>query len=378
MEVPALRNSTEQLQIFQDGTDRLTRPRREQRDGAPRGQPRPDVASSPAAGTPPTQAQTGSSADGSVEDTVRWGEREPRIEAKLAEKRRVWSRNPAILQTRHSVHLGDARVMPELESSRIHLIVTSPPYWNLKHYPDLPEGQLGNTSDYAEFLDQLRRIWKRCYDVLVPGGRMCIVVGDVCLSRRKTGRHNVVPLHSDISHDCIQIGFEYLSPIFWYKIANARTEVLGNGATFLGKPYEPNAVIKNDVEYILLFRKPGYRKPTTEQRALSIIEREDYDRWFRQIWVDIPGKVRADGHPAPYPKQVALRLISMFSFVGDTVLDPFGGTGTTTLAAIESHRSSISYEIEPRYLNLARARLLKSHRHATLEFCRSSSVPNPG
>ncbi|MFQ5962322.1 MAG: DNA-methyltransferase [Candidatus Methylomirabilales bacterium] len=288
---------------------------------------------------------------------MRGRKREPKIEAKFDEKRRALSRNPAILKTAHWIYLGDARVMEELHSEPfVHLVVTSPPYWNLKEYPGL-SGQLGNLASYREFLGELRRVWARCCRLLVPGGRLCVVVGDVCLSRRKAGRHSVVPLHADISRDCVEIGFDYLSPIFWYKIANAATEVTGNGTTFLGKPYEPNAVLKNDVEYILIFRKPGsYRTPTPEQRTLSIIDRKDHNRWFRQVWADIPGQARVQGHPAPFPKELAFRLISMFSFVGDTVLDPFWGTGTTTAAAIEAHRSSIGYEIEPHYLGIGRAR----------------------
>ncbi len=296
--------------------------------------------------------------------------REPSIEAKFVEKRRAWASRPAILKTTHWIYLGDARVMKELGSEPlVHLVVTSPPYWNLKEYPLLTNGQLGNMTDYQEFLAELRRVWTRCFQLLVPGGRLCIVVGDVCMSRRKAGRHSVVPLHADISRDCIEIGFDYLSPIFWYKIANAATEVEGNGTTFLGKPYEPNAVVKNDVEYILIFRKPSsYRMPTPEQRTLSIIDRRDHDRWFRQIWADIPGQVRVQGHPAPFPKELAFRLISMFSFVGDIVLDPFWGTGTTTAAAIEAHRSSIGYEIEPRYLEIGRARFRQSSLDARVEF----------
>lgn len=298
------------------------------------------------------------------------GKREPSIEAKFVEKRRAWASRPPILKTTHWIYPGDARVMEELGTEPlVHLVVTSPPYWNLKEYPPLPESQLGNLPDYRRFLDELRRVWTRCFQLLVPGGRLCIVVGDVCLSRRKAGRHSVVPLHADISRDCIGIGFDYLSPIFWYKIANAVTEVEGNGTTFLGKPYEPNAVIKNDVEYILIFRKPGsYRTPTPEQRALSIIDREDHDRWFRQIWTDIPGQLRVQDHPAPFPRELAFRLISMFSFVGDIVLDPFWGTGTTTEAAIDAHRSSTGYEIEPRYLEIGRARFRQISLDARVEF----------
>jgi DNA modification methylase len=169
----------------------------------------------------------------------------------------------------------------------------------------------------------------------------------------------------------MELGFDYLSPIFWYKIANAATEVEGNGAGFLGKPYEPNAVIKNDVEYVLIFRKPGaYRAPTPQQRALSIIDRSDHDRWFRQVWADIPGQVRLRGHPAPFPKEVPFRLINMFSFVGDVVLDPFWGTGTTTAAAMEAHRCSIGYEIEPDYLAIGESRFRQTVFEVEVEFVR--------
>ncbi len=304
-----------------------------------------------------------------------WGSVEPKISAKFDEKRRAWARKPAILQTTHRIYLGDSRVMSELGGEPlVHLVVTSPPYWNLKEYPELAGSQLGNVPDYREFQAELRRVWLRCFELLVPGGRLCIVVGDVCLSRRKAGRHSVVPLHADITSACIEIGLDYLSPIFWYKIANAATEVEGNGSPFLGKPYEPNAVIKNDVEYILIFRKPGsYRTPTPEQRALSIIDREDHDRWFRQIWAGIPGQIRSQGHPAPFPKELAFRLISMFSFVGDLVLDPFWGTGTTTAAAIDAHRSSIGYEIEPRYMEIGKARFQQGSLDAMVDF----SAPGP-
>ncbi len=307
--------------------------------------------------------------------------REPKIEAKFAAKRRAWAEQPEILRTSHRIYEGDGRLMEHLGAEPfIHLVVTSPPYWNLKEYPARPGLQLGNLPDYQEFLGQLASVWRRCFQLLVPGGRLCVVVGDVCLSRRKTGRHSVVPLHADISHQCVQLGFDYLSPIYWHKIANAATEVEGNGSAFLGKPYEPNAVIKNDVEYILIFRKPGgYRTPTSQQRVLSIIDREDHDRWFRQVWTDLPGQARLHGHPAPYPKELAFRLISMFSFVGDLVLDPFWGTGTTTAAAIDAHRCSTGYEIEPEYLVIGQTRFRQIHLEADVEFVlRDSRVRERG
>ena len=184
---------------------------------------------------------------------------------------------------------------------------------------------------------------------------MVCVVGDVCLSRRNFGRHVVFPLHSDISVICRKIGFDNLNPIIWYKISNAKYEVQGQ-TTFLGKPFEPNAIIKNDMEFILMQRKPGgYRKPTELQRNRSKIEKEDFKKWFRQIW-DLKGERKRD-HPAPYPFELAYRLVRMFSFWGDTVLDPFCGTGTTMLAAMETERNSIGIEVDPTYCNIAGRRL---------------------
>jgi len=183
------------------------------------------------------------------------------------------------------------------------------------------------------------------------------VVGDVCVSRREFGRHLVFPLHSDISVMCRHIGFDNLNPIIWHKIANASYEV-PNGAKFLGKPYEPNAIIKNDMEFILMQRKPGgYRKPTEEQRRQSMIDKKDFNRWFQQIW-NIPG-ASTKKHPAPFPLELATRLVRMFSFVGDTVLDPFCGSGTTMVAAFKNSRNSIGVEIDPEYCRMA-ARYLKT------------------
>lgn len=284
---------------------------------------------------------------------------EKSVEEKFLRRELAWADQNNLPHTRHHIYRGDAREMHELGSSPcVHLVVTSPPYWTLKEYPgSASQGQLGSVAGYDEFHAELAKAWKRCFTLLHSGGRLCVVVGDVCLSRRASGRHKVMPLHADIIGHARACGFDYLSPIYWYKIANLATEVRGNGSAFLGKPYEPNAVIKNDVEYILLFRKPGeYRHPTQMQRKLSVITRDNHKRWFRQIWSDIPGE-STRLHPAPFPKELASRLISMFSFVGDTVLDPFGGLGNTTAAAIENHRSSIGYEIEPEYLGLAKREL---------------------
>ncbi|HEX5385596.1 MAG TPA: site-specific DNA-methyltransferase [Gemmatimonadales bacterium] len=278
---------------------------------------------------------------------------------KFAERDAAFAARPALLGTRHELYLGDARSMLELDAGRkLHLVVTSPPYWTLKNYEGTAgPAQLGAVQDYERFQLELAKVWRRCFDLLVPGGRLCVVVGDVCLPRKSGGRHRVVPLHADIASHCGRIGFDYLTPILWHKIANAVTEVEGNGAAFLGKPYEPNAIIKNDVEYVLLFRKPGaYRSPTEEQRRLSLIDKNDHAAWFRSIWTDIPGASGQKGHPAPFPVKLAYRLIRMFSFVGDTVLDPFVGSGSTTQGAIQAYRSSVGYEIEPYYFDQLKQR----------------------
>jgi DNA modification methylase len=256
--------------------------------------------------------------------------------------------------TTHRLVQGDARDLSFLQDESIHLVVTSPPYWNLKQYNDNKD-QLGHISDYEQFLIELTKVWRECFRVLVPGGRMVCVVGDVCLSRKKHGRHVVVPLHADICVACRKIGFDNLNPIIWHKISNANYEVQ-NGSKFLGKPYEPNAIIKNDIEFILMQRKPGgYRKPTNIQRDKSRIEKKEYNEWFQQSW-NITG-ASTKNHPAPFPVELAYRLVRMFSFFGDTVLDPFCGTGTTVIAAMKCDRNSIGVEIDSEYCRRAAERI---------------------
>ncbi len=256
--------------------------------------------------------------------------------------------------TTHRLIQGDACDLSFIEDESIHLVVTSPPYWTLKRYRP-HHRQLGHVEDYEEFLANLRRVWEDSYRVLVPGGRLVCVVGDVCLSRRAHGRHVVVPLHADICVQCRQIGFDNLNPIIWHKISNASYEV-ENGTRFLGKPFEPNAIIKNDIEFILMQRKPGgYRKPTQSQRDASKLTKKEYNEWFQQFWN--LGGASTKNHPAPFPLELAYRLVRMFSFVGDTVLDPFMGTGTTTVAAIRGQRNSVGVEIDPVYFEQANKRV---------------------
>lgn len=258
--------------------------------------------------------------------------------------------------TIHRLINGDSRDLSFLPDESVHLVVTSPPYWNLKRYNEHPD-QLGHIQDYEAFLLELEKVWRHVYRVLVPGGRLVCVVGDVCVARRNFGRHLVFPLHADICVICRRLGFDNLNPIIWHKISNASYEV-SNGSKFLGKPYEPNAIIKSDLEFILMQRKSGgYRQPTIAQRDESRIAKKDFDRWFQQIW-NITG-ASTKQHPAPYPLELANRLVRMFSFTGDTVLDPFCGSGTTMVAAIRAGRNSIGVDIDPDYCRMA-ARQLKA------------------
>jgi site-specific DNA-methyltransferase (adenine-specific) len=280
--------------------------------------------------------------------------------------------------TTHRLIQGDARRVAFIEDESVHLVITSPPYWTLKKYNEHPS-QLGHVTDYEAFLEELSKVWNEMYRILVPGGRMVCVVGDVCLSRREYGRHVVVPLHSDIAVICRKIGFDNLNPIIWHKIANANYEV-SNGSKFLGKPYEPNAIIKNDIEFILMERKPGgYRQPTERQRKLSMISKEEYSKWFQQFWNITSASTKK--HPAPFPLELAHRLVRMFSFLDDTVVDPFCGSGTTMLAAMKAGRNSIGIEIDSEYCKMTEERLRKENSDmfstATLEFIYSTQEVQP-
>lgn len=266
-------------------------------------------------------------------------------------------------RTLHRLHPGDARDLAWIHDESVHLVVTSPPYWTLKQYALGNDDQMGHFEDYDYFLSELDKVWRECKRVLVGGGRICCVVGDICIPRKKGGKHYLVPLHADIQVRARKLGLDCLQPILWHKIANGVTEAQGNGAGFYGKPYQPGGVIKNDVEYVLFLRKGGeYRSTPSLQKALSMLTREEMRAWQRSIWTDLRGASTRDGHPAPYPVELAERLIKLFSFAGDTVLDPFAGTGSTSQAAIIAGRNSIANEIEPAYIEIARQRITRTAR----------------
>jgi len=286
------------------------------------------------------------------------------LEANARFRSQPWP--PPFDRTRHLLRVGDARDLSWLDDESVHLVVTSPPYWTLKKYEE-HDAQLGAVSDYEDFLVELDKVWSECTRVLVPGGRICCIVGDVCLPRRISGRHLVMPLHADIQVRARALGLDCLTPILWHKIANGATEAQGNGAGFYGKPYQPGAIVKNDIEYVLFLRKPGgYRAPSIVQKALSMLTKTELQGWLRSLWNDVPGASTRSGHPAPFPIEVADRLIRLFSFAGDTILDPFAGTGSTGVAAISAGRNSISVDIEEKYASIAERRI--SEACETLRF----------
>lgn len=287
---------------------------------------------------------------------------EPGSLEKLIEANKIWRERQwptPYNETTHHLILGDARNLSAIEDESAHLVVTSPPYFNIKPYASDAEGnQLGRLNDYDQFLDELDRVWRECERILVPGGRVCCVIGDVLIPRRVDGRHRVLPLPSDIQVRSRKAGLDNLTPILWFKIGNRTNESGGGSSGYYGKPYQPGAIIKNDHEHILMLRKPGgYRTTPMIKRALSMLQREEVDAWMRPVWADIKGASLRNGHPAPYPPELAERLIRMFSFAGDTVVDPFGGSGSTAIAAIRSGRNSISTEIEIEYLKAAADRV---------------------
>jgi site-specific DNA-methyltransferase (adenine-specific) len=262
-------------------------------------------------------------------------------------------------RTRHELMLGDARDLSALPPESVHLVVTSPPYFNLKPYESDAQGrQLGRLFDYEAFLDELDKAWAECARVLVPGGRICCVIGDILVPRRVDGRHRVLPLPADIQVRSRRHGLDNLTPILWHKIGNRTNESGGGSSGFYGKPYQPGAIIKNDCEHIVMLRKPGgYRSTTMLQKALSMLQPGEMDAWMRPFWTDIKGASLRNGHPAPFPVELAERLIRMFSFAGDIILDPFAGSGSTALAAMRSGRSSISVDVEIEYQVMAVKRL---------------------
>ncbi|MBN1871386.1 MAG: thermonuclease family protein [Candidatus Omnitrophica bacterium] len=255
------------------------------------------------------------------------------------------------MKTKHKIIIGDSRRMEEISDSSLHLVVTSPPYWQLKDYGN--SEQIGYNHTYEEYINNLNLVWSECYRVLEDGCRLCVNIGDQFARAVYYGRYKIIPIRTEIIKFCETIGFDYMGAIIWQKVTTCNTT---GGATVMGSfPYPRNGILKLDYEFILIFKKQGVTKPvSSEIRGKSKMTTEEWNQYFSGHW-NFAGE-KQDKHLAMFPEELPRRLIKMFTFVGDTVLDPFLGSGTTTLAAKNLNRNSIGYEINTNFLSAIKER----------------------
>ncbi len=256
------------------------------------------------------------------------------------------------MKTNHKIIIGDARNMVELPDQSVHLIITSPPYWQLKDYgtPD----QIGFNDRYEDYINNLNLVWKECFRVLNDGCRLCVNIGDQFARAVYYGRYKIIPIRTEIIKFCETMGFDYMGAIIWQKATTMNTT---GGATIMGSfPYPRNGIIKIDYEFILIFKKPGKAPFVSRQiKEKSRMSKEEWNQYFTGHW-HFNG-VKQDKHLAMFPEELPKRLIKMFSFVGETVLDPFLGSGTTTLAAKKLGRNSVGYEINKEFLPIIKEKI---------------------
>jgi site-specific DNA-methyltransferase (adenine-specific) len=256
------------------------------------------------------------------------------------------------MKTSHKIIIGDSRCMEKVKDESVHLIVTSPPYWQLKDYGN--HNQIGFNDTYEEYINNLNLVWNECKRVLHKGCRLCINIGDQFARSVYYGRYKVIPIRTEIIKFCESDGFDYMGAIIWQKVTTCHTT---GGATIMGSfPYPRNGIIKLDYEYILIFKKygdpPSVQRDLKEQSKLTI---EEWNQYFTGHW-NFSGE-KQNKHLAMFPEELPKRLIKMFSFVGDTILDPFLGSGTSSLAARNLNRNSIGYEINENYLPIIKEKL---------------------
>ncbi len=256
------------------------------------------------------------------------------------------------MRTIHKIIHGDSRQMNLVPNESVHLVITSPPYWQLKDYGT--DTQIGYNDSYESYINNLNLVWKECHRVLYPGCRLCINIGDQFARSVYYGRYKVIPIRTEIIKFCETMGFDYMGAIIWQKVTTTNTT---GGATIMGSfPYPRNGILKLDYEFILFFKKQGNApKPTREQKERSVISKEDWNTYFSGHWYF--SGVKQEGHIAMFPEELPARLIKMFAFVGDTVLDPFLGSGTTSMAARNLERNSIGYEINQDFIPAIRQKL---------------------
>ena len=254
--------------------------------------------------------------------------------------------------TKHNIIFGDSRSMSSIKDKSVQLIITSPPYWQLKDYGTID--QIGFNDSYEEYINNLNLVWKECNRVLADGCRLCINIGDQFARSVYYGRYKVIPIRTEIIRFCESLGMDYMGAIIWQKTTTMNTS--GGGAIMGSFPYPRNGILKMDYEFILLFKKLGNApKPTPIQKENSKITKEEWKQYFSSHW-NFNGAKQIE-HIAMFPEELPKRLIKMFSFVGETVLDPFVGSGTTSLASMNLDRNSIGYEINSEFLPIIQEKL---------------------
>ena len=254
--------------------------------------------------------------------------------------------------TQHQIVFGDSRSLNKIKDKSVQLIITSPPYWQLKDYGT--EDQIGFNNNYEEYINNLNLVWQECNRVLADGCRLCINIGDQFARSVYYGRYKVIPIRTEIIRFCESLGMDYMGAIIWQKTTTMNTS--GGGAIMGSFPYPRNGILKIDYEFILIFKKLGNApKPTPQQKLSSELTKDEWKEYFSSHW-NFNG-VKQMGHIAMFPEELPKRLIKMFSFVGETVFDPFAGSGTTSLAAKHLDRNSIGYEINKEFESVIRSKL---------------------
>lgn len=254
--------------------------------------------------------------------------------------------------TNHKIYFGDSRALKKIPDKSVQLIITSPPYWQLKDYGT--SSQIGFNDSYEEYINNLNLVWMECERVLSDGCRLCINIGDQFSRSVYYGRYKVVPIRTEIIRFCETLKMDYMGAIIWQKATTMNTT--GGGAVMGSFPYPRNGILKIDYEFILIFKKLGNApKPTLEQKQNSILTKEEWNQYFSSHW-NFSG-VKQSEHIAMFPEELPKRLIKMFSFAGETIFDPFLGSGTTSLAAKNLGRNSIGYEINIEFESIIKEKL---------------------
>lgn len=254
--------------------------------------------------------------------------------------------------TKHKLIFGDSRSMKDVPDKSVQLIVTSPPYWQLKDYG--ASSQIGFNDTYEGYINNLNFVWKECFRVLSDGCRLCINIGDQFARSLYYGRYKVIPIRTEIIRFCEAIGFDYMGAIIWQK--NTTMHTSGGGAVMGSFPYPRNGILKLDYEFILIFKKSGEPLKVSEYyKKKSKLSKDEWKEYFSSHW-SFSG-VKQGRHLAMFPEELPKRLIKMFSFVGETVLDPFAGSGTTLLASHNLERNSIGYEINKEFKTIIQEKL---------------------